>query len=292
MLAAWHASMNIAHPIPNREFLLNAFDSLGSNRREALKLAAGFRGEEAVDRGVTEERALETVLEWLSPERQEELAVEAMELYLWDRAGQRQLAAERARVSARRQALGQRPPAGGRRMKALAVRRTDTVEASSRRRSHSSERIALLVVDVDGLRHQRCEPAPPVSGCERAESHRRRPGQPCCVESRSQQSTGRCGPECWIDARAPGTSSTAPSANGLRGRSALVPACRPCISRHHEPDEQCSAAQVGQQIESACRGRPWPAAGTASRGRLRESGSSRRPRPGPGRRRCGRCRSG
>ena len=31
--------------------------------------------------------ALETVLEWLSPERQEELAVEAMELYLWDRAG-------------------------------------------------------------------------------------------------------------------------------------------------------------------------------------------------------------
>ncbi|MCA9526293.1 MAG: carboxymuconolactone decarboxylase family protein [Myxococcales bacterium] len=41
----------------------------------------------AVDRGVTEERALETVLEWLSPARKEELAVEAMELYLWDRAG-------------------------------------------------------------------------------------------------------------------------------------------------------------------------------------------------------------
>jgi len=87
MLAAWHASMNIAHPIPNREFLINAFDSLGANRREALKLAAGFRGEEAIDRGVTEERALETVLEWLSPARQEELAVEALELYLWDRAG-------------------------------------------------------------------------------------------------------------------------------------------------------------------------------------------------------------
>ena len=67
MLAAWHASMNIAHPIPNRDFLINAFDSLGANRREALKLAAGFRGEEAVDRGVTEERALETVLEWLIP---------------------------------------------------------------------------------------------------------------------------------------------------------------------------------------------------------------------------------
>jgi len=87
MLAAWHASMDIAHPIPNRDFLINAFGSLGRHRREALKLAAGFRGEEAVDRGLTEERALETVLEWLSPERQEELAVEAMELYLWDRAG-------------------------------------------------------------------------------------------------------------------------------------------------------------------------------------------------------------
>jgi hypothetical protein len=87
MLAAWHASMNIAHPIPNRDFLINAFESLGAHRREALKLAAGFRGEEAVDRGVTEERALETVLEWLSPVRLEELAAEAMELYLWDRAG-------------------------------------------------------------------------------------------------------------------------------------------------------------------------------------------------------------
>ena len=45
---------------------MGAFPSLGEHRREALKLAAGFRGEEAVDRGVTEERALETVLEWLS----------------------------------------------------------------------------------------------------------------------------------------------------------------------------------------------------------------------------------
>ena len=87
MLAAWHGSMEVGQPVPNRDFLMGAFDSLGDNRREALKLAAGFRGEEAVDRGLTEERALETVLEWLSPERQEELAVEAIELYLWDRAG-------------------------------------------------------------------------------------------------------------------------------------------------------------------------------------------------------------
>jgi hypothetical protein len=87
MLAAWHASLDVGHPLPNRDFLMGAFASLGSNRREALKLAAGFRGEEAVDRGVTEEVALDTVLDWLSPARQMELAVEAVELYVWDRAG-------------------------------------------------------------------------------------------------------------------------------------------------------------------------------------------------------------
>ena len=74
MLAAWHASMDVGMPIPNRDYLMGAFPSLGQHRREALKLAAGFRGEEAVDRGVTEERALETVLEWLSGPRLMELA--------------------------------------------------------------------------------------------------------------------------------------------------------------------------------------------------------------------------
>jgi hypothetical protein len=87
MLAAWHASLDVGHPVPNRDFLMGAFAGLGQHRREALKLAAGFRGEEAVDRGVTEERALETVLEWLSPPRLMELAVEAVELYVWDRGG-------------------------------------------------------------------------------------------------------------------------------------------------------------------------------------------------------------
>lgn len=87
MLAAWHASMDMGHPLPNRDFLIGSFGSLGEHRREALKLAAGFRGEEAVDRGVNEERALETVLEWLSEDRAMELAAEAMELYLWDRIG-------------------------------------------------------------------------------------------------------------------------------------------------------------------------------------------------------------
>jgi hypothetical protein len=73
--------------VPNRDFLMRAFDSLGENRREALKLAAGFRGEEAVDAGVTEEAALELVLGLLSSPRLMELAVEAVEIYVWDRAG-------------------------------------------------------------------------------------------------------------------------------------------------------------------------------------------------------------
>jgi len=87
MLAAWHGSMEGRQPVPNRDFLMGAFDTLGDQRREALKLAAGFRGEEAFEEGISEERALDTVLEWLSEPRLMELAREATELYIWDRAG-------------------------------------------------------------------------------------------------------------------------------------------------------------------------------------------------------------
>jgi hypothetical protein len=87
MLAAWHGSMEVGQPVPNRDFLMAAYDSLGEHRREALKLAAGFRGEEAFEAGLTEERALDTVLEWLSPPRLMELAREAQDLYIWDRIG-------------------------------------------------------------------------------------------------------------------------------------------------------------------------------------------------------------
>jgi len=73
--------------IANRDFLANVFPTLGENKREALKIAAGFRGEEAFDAGVTEEQALETVLPRLSRERSIELANECVELYLWDRLG-------------------------------------------------------------------------------------------------------------------------------------------------------------------------------------------------------------
>ena len=87
MLAAWHASLEVGHPIANGDFLINMFSSLGENRREALKIAAGFRGEEAFEAGVAEEQAMETVLPWLSRERAIELAAECVELYCWDRLG-------------------------------------------------------------------------------------------------------------------------------------------------------------------------------------------------------------
>src|SRR5260370_21627949 len=83
MLAAWHASLEVGQPIPNSDFLVNVFPSLGENRREALKIAAGFRGEEAFQAGVAEEQALETVLPRLSRARCAQLASECMELYLW-----------------------------------------------------------------------------------------------------------------------------------------------------------------------------------------------------------------
>ena len=73
LLAAWHASLEVGQPIPNTEFLVGVFPSLGENRREALKIAAGFRGEEAFQAGVSEEQALNTVLPRLSRDRAIEL---------------------------------------------------------------------------------------------------------------------------------------------------------------------------------------------------------------------------
>jgi hypothetical protein len=87
LLAAWHASLEVGQPIPNTDFLVGVFGSLGENRREALKIAAGFRGEEAFQAGVSEEQALDTVLPCLSRERAIELAHECIQLYAWDRLG-------------------------------------------------------------------------------------------------------------------------------------------------------------------------------------------------------------
>jgi hypothetical protein len=87
LLAAWHASLEVGQPLPNSDFLVGVFSSLGENRREALKIAAGFRGEEAFQAGVNEDQALETVLPHLSRTRAVELASECLDLYLWDRLG-------------------------------------------------------------------------------------------------------------------------------------------------------------------------------------------------------------
>jgi len=87
LLAQWHASLEVGHPLPNKEFLTGVFHSLGENRREALKIAAGFRGEDAFEQGVGEDEALDTVLPWLSQERCRQLAQECVELYCWDRLG-------------------------------------------------------------------------------------------------------------------------------------------------------------------------------------------------------------
>ena len=87
MLAAWHVSLDVGRPVASKEFLLGAFPSLGEHRREALKIAAGFRGDEAFDAGIGEEQALETVLPWLSTERTTALVAEAVDLYCWDRLG-------------------------------------------------------------------------------------------------------------------------------------------------------------------------------------------------------------
>ena len=87
MLAAWHASLEVGQPIANRDFLVNVFPSLGENKREALKIAAGLRGEDAFNAGFAEDQALEMVLPWLSAERATELLAECIELYCWDRLG-------------------------------------------------------------------------------------------------------------------------------------------------------------------------------------------------------------
>ena len=44
MLAAWHASLEVGHAIPSKEFLVNVFPSLGENRRDALRIAALLAG--------------------------------------------------------------------------------------------------------------------------------------------------------------------------------------------------------------------------------------------------------
>jgi hypothetical protein len=87
VLAVWHAELEVAQPIANSDFLLAIFPSLGASRRQALRMAAGFRGEEAFDAGVAEERALAAVLPHLSRQRATTLAQRCLALYIKDRLG-------------------------------------------------------------------------------------------------------------------------------------------------------------------------------------------------------------
>ena len=87
MLAAWHATLEVGTPVASAEFLVGVFEGLGENKREVLKLAARFRGDEAFLAGVGEEEALDIVLPWLSPERLEHLCAKALEIYVADRIG-------------------------------------------------------------------------------------------------------------------------------------------------------------------------------------------------------------
>jgi hypothetical protein len=86
-LAGWHAGLDIGQPVANADFLVGVFAQLGPSRREALRLAAAFRGQEAFEAGVTEERALAVVLPHLSDERAAQLAHRCVELYVSDRLG-------------------------------------------------------------------------------------------------------------------------------------------------------------------------------------------------------------
>jgi sulfite reductase alpha subunit-like flavoprotein len=87
LLAAWHASLDIGQPIPNTEFLAGVFEKLGENRREALKIAVDFAGEEPSREALAEQQALEGVLPRLSRARALELVQQATQLYAWDRLG-------------------------------------------------------------------------------------------------------------------------------------------------------------------------------------------------------------
>lgn len=88
VLAAWHASLEVGQPVANKDFLIGAYTSLDrDNRREALRIAASFRSDEAFENGSSDEEMLEMVLPWLPPRQTMELAAEAMRIYVWDRIG-------------------------------------------------------------------------------------------------------------------------------------------------------------------------------------------------------------
>lgn len=88
VLAAWHAALEIGQPVANKDFLVGAFSGLAcEERREAMRIAAGFRTDDAFDKGASDEQVIDTVLPWISEGRLIGVAAEALQLYMWDRLG-------------------------------------------------------------------------------------------------------------------------------------------------------------------------------------------------------------
>ena len=87
MLAAWHASLEVGHPIANRDFLVNVFPTLGDNRREALKIAAGSAARRPSTPAWPRSRRSTRCCRTSAASASMELATECLELYLWDRLG-------------------------------------------------------------------------------------------------------------------------------------------------------------------------------------------------------------
>ena len=192
MLAAWHGSMEVGQPVPNRDFLMGAFHSLGDNRREALKLAAGFRGEEAFEEGVSEERALELVLELLSPPRLMELAARRSSSTSGTAPAP---TTDRAFTDGPRRS-GQRGADLGDRL--LVVAEVDRGHAGPRAPSQltstSSTKRQASAGGVEPLQGQLVDLAIPACGSRRSRSRRRsrRSRRPAASRARAAPTPGRC----------------------------------------------------------------------------------------------------
>ena len=88
MLAAWHASMDVGHPVPNRDFLMGAFTvarrapARGAEARGRFPRRGGGRPRASPRSGRSRRCSTGS-----RRRASMELAAEAVELYVWDRAG-------------------------------------------------------------------------------------------------------------------------------------------------------------------------------------------------------------
>ena len=95
---------------PTRSSSSERSGTSGAHQREALRIAAGFKGDDAFEAGVSEEQALDTVLPWLSIERLLQLAAGSGRSVLLGPVGLRQL----GRLLARGRSASSSPAAAAR----------------------------------------------------------------------------------------------------------------------------------------------------------------------------------